>query len=90
MMEVPGGKRDRAPSVEQMGPSAADLETVALGWKLLRLLTNNMIDNTARQQVLSWLEKSYFVQMRHTLEVLLKRWLKRLLGRVDVMSRFDH
>lgn len=50
MMKVAEGKRDKAPSVWQMGPGAADVETVVLSLKLLRLLTNTMIDSTARQQ----------------------------------------
>lgn len=50
MMKVAEGKSDKAPSVWQMGPGAADVETVVLSLKLLRLLTNTMIDSTARQQ----------------------------------------
>lgn len=47
-MQVPEGRRDREPGVKQMGPSAPDLETLALSWKLLWLLRNNMINNTER------------------------------------------
>lgn len=85
-MQVPEGKRDREPGVKQMGPSAPDPETLALGWKLLWLLRNNMINNTARQQVLSRQGKYYSVQIRHTPKVPLKCLLKRSLSGVELMS----
>lgn len=84
-MQVPEGRRDREPGVKQMGPSAPDLETLALSWKLLWLLRNNMINNTARQQVLSRLGKYYLAQIRHTPKVPLKCLLKRLLSGAELM-----
>lgn len=84
-MQVPEGKIDGEPGVKQMGPSAPDLVMLALCWKLLWLLRNNMINNTARQQVLSQLGKYYSVQIRHTTKVPLKCLLKCLQSGVALM-----